>query len=174
MKKSFWVPVLLVVLATSLVLAGCGETVAPKKVDPHKPGIEEYGGGTTQGIAAARLGDLQFTLNGVRCEPGSDLAKPAAGKRWLVFDVALENKGFESEVISSLGLFSLYGADSRPKTFVPVPNLKGSLDGKLEAGRKISGEIAFEVDEEETEWEFVFEVFRIGKATCNVTADTIK
>ena len=170
----------LAVLLMSLILVGCGETVTPERVDPDDPGSEEGGGGTAQEKYkvgdTVKMGDLQFTLNGVRFEPGGEFMKPDAGTKWLVFDCTLENKGAESEAISSLMMFNLYDADSYSKDIAFADNLKGSLDGELGAGRKMAGEIAFTVDEDEAEWEFVFEpqVFGFGQAIFDIAADDVK
>ncbi len=179
MKKSLWFMLLLGVLAASLILVGCGETVTPEKVDPDDP--EEDNGNTEQaekyGVGdTVKMGDLQFTLNGVRYEAGSEFWAPDEGTKWIVFDCTLENKGSESEAISSLMMFNLYDAGSYSKEIALADNLKGSLDGELGAGRKMAGEIAFDVSEDETKWEFIFEpqVFGFGQAIYDVTADDIK
>ena len=176
MKKLLIVLVLIAALA--LALAGCGETVTPEKVEPGDPGeenetpaAEKYAVGDT-----VKMGDLQFTLNGVRYEKGSEFWEPDEGTKWLVFDCILENKGSESEVISSLMMFKLYDADSYSKEIAMADNLKGSLDGELGAGRKMAGEVAFTVDEDESAWEFVFEpqVFGFGQAIYDISASDIK
>ena len=176
MKKLLIVLVLIAALA--LALAGCGETVTPEKVEPGDPGeenetpaAEKYAVGDT-----VKMGDLQFTLNGVRYEKGSEYWAPDEGTKWLVFDCILENKGSESEVISSLMMFKLYDADSYSKEIAMADNLKGSLDGELGAGRKMAGEVAFTVDEDESAWEFVFEpqVFGFGQAIYDISASDIK
>ncbi len=173
MKKLFVV----LMLIAALALVGCGDTVTPEKVDPDDPGegsgsaAEKYLIGDT-----VKMGDLQFTLNGVRYEKGSEYWAPDEGTKWLVFDCVIENKGSESEGISSLLMFKLYDADSYAKDIAMADNLKGSLDGELGAGRKMAGEVAFTVDEGEDEWEFVFEpqVFGFGQAIYDISASDIK
>jgi hypothetical protein len=173
-KKLFVV----LMLIAALLLAGCGETVTPEKVDPDEPG-EETGTPAAEKYVVGdtvKMGDLQFTLNGVRYEKGSEFWAPDEGTRWLVFDCTLENKGDESESISSLLMFTLYDSDSYKKDIAMADNLKGSLDGELGAGRKMAGEIAFTVDEDESAWEFVFEpqVFGFGQAIYDISASDIK
>jgi len=173
-KKLFWV----LILITALALIGCGETVKPEKVDPSDPS-EETGGASAEKYVVGdtvKMGDLQFTLNGVRYEKGSEFWKPDEGTKWLVFDCTLENKGSESEAVSSLLMFTLYDADSYTKDIAVADNLKGSLDGELGAGRKMAGEVAFTVNEGESEWEFVFEpqIFGFGQAIYDVLADDVK
>ncbi len=67
-------------------------------------------------------------------------------------------------------------ADSYSKEIAMADNLKGSLDGELGAGRKMAGEVAFTVDEDESAWEFVFEpqVFGFGQAIYDISASDIK
>ena len=73
-------------------------------------------------------------------------------------------------------MFTLYDADSYTKDIAVADNLKGSLDGELGAGRKMAGEVAFTVNEGESEWEFVFEpqIFGFGQAIYDVLADDVK
>jgi len=173
MKKFFLL--LALMLALALVLTGCGETVTPEKVDPGEGGggdaAEKYAVGDT-----VKMGDLRFTLKGVRYDTGSEYWKPDAGTRWIVFDCVVENTGSESETVSSLLMFKLYDADGYTKDVAIPEDLKGSLDGELGAGRKMAGEIAFTVDEDETAWELIFEpqVFGFGQAIFDVTASDIK
>ena len=165
-------------LVITILIAGCGDTVTPEKVDPDDPG-EENGAPAAEKYAVGdtvKMGDLQFTLNGVRYEAGDEYWKPDEGTKWLVFDCTLENKGSESEAISSLLMFKLYDADSYTKDIAMADNLKGSLNGELGAGRKMAGEVAFTVDEGEDEWELVFEpqVFGFGQAIYDISASDIK
>lgn len=175
MKRLYWLLALMVILA--LAITGCGETVTPEKVD-QDVGDEE--GESASEIYAVgdtvKMGDLQFTLKGVRYEKGSEYWEPDAGTKWLVFDCVLENKSDESEAISSMIMFALYDADSYSKEIAFADNLKGSLDGELGAGRKMAGEIAFTVDKDESAWEFVFEpqVFGFGQAIFDIAESDIK
>jgi len=172
-KKLFVV----LMLIAALALVGCGDTVTPEKVDPDDPGegsgsaAEKYLIGDT-----VKMGDLQFTLNGVRYEKGSEYWAPDEGTKWLVFDCILENKGSESEVISSLMMLSFTTRTAIAREIAMADNLKGSLDGELGAGRKMAGEVAFTVDEDESAWEFVFEpqVFGFGQAIYDISASDIK
>lgn len=73
-------------------------------------------------------------------------------------------------------MFTLYDAEGYSKDIAMADNLKGSLDGELGAGRKMAGEVAFTVDEDESAWEFVFEpqVFGFGQAIYDISASDIK
>jgi len=48
-------------------------------------------------------------------------------------------------------MFTLYDEDNYSKDMEFFANTKGSLDGELGAGRKMAGEVAFNVEEENAE-----------------------
>lgn len=169
---------LVLVLVFALVISGCGETTTPEKVDNNDQGqenenqqpAEKFNVGDT-----VKMGDLHFTLKGVRFSKGDEYWKPEKGKKWIVFDCTLENVGSESESISSLMMFNVYDPEGYQQDIAFPDDLKGSLDGELGAGRKMSGEVAFEVDAEETSWEFIFEpnVFGFGQAIFDISVDEV-
>lgn len=158
-------------------LSGCGTTTVPEKVDnapqtqqtqePVAPENEVFSIGET-----VKMGSLQLTLNGARFVLGDNFFKPDAGTKWLAFDCTIENSAETSTGISSLLMFKLYDADNFSKeTTWLASGLKGSLDGEIGAGRKMRGEIAFVVGENETEWEFIFEpsIFGYGQAIYEIS-----
>lgn len=168
-----------------LVLSGCGEVITPEKVDTPQeavqPSQEEPEKVTVP--ETFRVGDtvkmdkLSFTLNSVRWEKGDQFISPGEGEKWIVFDGTVENLGTEAQTISSMLMFKLYDAEHFAKDVSWfTPNLEGSLNGEIGAGRKMRGEIAFVVKEDETAWEFIFQpgVFRFGQAIYVVTIDEVK
>ncbi len=174
-KKIIFLLVLSLVLALAVV--GCGETTKPERVNANNQN-EKPKGNTQETFnigETIKMGSLQFTLNGVRFDEGDDFWTPDEGKSWLLFDCTLENTGSESEGISSMLMFKLYDSDSYSQSLTISTSAKGSLDGELAAGRKMAGEVAFEVDADETEWEFIFEpsVFGFGQAIYTVAVDDI-
>lgn len=157
-------------LALSLLIIGCGTAVSPQRVEnpgqtQPPPAQEKFKIGET-----VRMGNLQFTLNGARFDDGDDFFKPDAGTKWIVLDCTIENVGQEPTAISSLLMFSLYDAENYSKDLAFGPNLKGSLDGELGAGRRMAGEIAYEVGEAEQSWEFIFapNLFGFGQAIYEI------
>lgn len=53
---------------------------------------------------------------------------------------------------------------------------QGNLDGELGAGRSMRGEIAYEVDEGQTDWELIFEpnLFDFGQGIYELSADELE
>lgn len=112
------------------------------------------------------MGNFFITVRKAYFYAGSEWNKPEKGKKWVVIDVELENKGDEPEGVSSLMMFSLYDADNYQSDIAINVDARGSLDGELGAGRKMAGEITFSVPEDQTSFEFIFEpdVFGQGQA----------
>ena len=122
------------------------------------------------------MGDLEFTIKGARWDQGDQFMKPDKGEKWLVLDCEIENKSNESAHLSSLLMFTLYDEDNYSKDMEFFANTKGSLDGELGAGRKMAGEVAFNVEEGQTRWEFIFapNVFGFGQAIYVITEAEVK
>ncbi len=168
-----------------LVLSGCGRVITPEKVDTPQEAVQppqEEPEKVTE-PETFRMGDtvkmdkLSFTLNSVRWEKGDQFSSPEEGEKWIVFDSTIENLSTEPTAISSMLMFKLYDAEHYVKDVSWfTSNLKGSLDGEIGSGRKMRGEIAFVVKEDETAWEFIFQpgVFDLGQAIYVVTIDEVK
>ena len=166
--------VMLAIIMLSAV--GCGTTVQPVRVESPgqtqmPPAQETFGVSET-----VRMDALQITLNSARFDGGDDFFKPDVGTRWLVLDCTIENVGQEPASISSLLMFTLYDAENYSKELAFGPNLKGSLDGELGAGRRMAGEIAFVVGEAEQSWEFIFapNLFGFGQAIYEVNVADVQ
>ena len=76
------------ILAALLVATGCGETVTPQKVGesgaapspqqrPKPPQKFKVGD-------VIEIGQLRFTVHGVREDTGNQFLRPPQGKRWIV------------------------------------------------------------------------------------------
>lgn len=120
-----------------------------------------------------KMGDLEFTVNGIRTDEGGDFNKPEEGNAFLIIDATIKNTGQDSNALSSLMMFKLYDSDFYQKDMAIFADTKGNLDGELGAGRTMRGEVAFEVGKNETEWEFIFEpnVFGFGQAIYELKAE---
>lgn len=164
------------ILLLSITLVACGETTTPEKVDTaasvdsskptkEKPAAETFAIGDT-----VKMGDLSITVNGARFDAGGEYSKPEAGQKWLVIDCTIENTGAESASLSSLMMFKLFDEESFAKDMDFMATTSGSLDGEVGAGRKIRGEIAYNVGVDQSAWEFIFEpnVFGKGQAIFNI------
>ncbi|OUM87931.1 MAG: hypothetical protein BAA01_10830 [Bacillus thermozeamaize] len=165
----------------AVFLVGCGETVTPEKVDSNTSSQEKEDANPTaqdaenqkppapQTFAVGeqiKMGDLIFVVNSVRDSEGDQFIKPQQGHVYKMVDVTLENVGNESDVISSLMMFSLSDADGYKYNVTIGPETKGSLDGELQPGRKMRGELTFEVPKDAKGLELLFEpnVFGFGQA----------
>lgn len=122
------------------------------------------------------MGDLEFTLNSARFDEGGEYFKPDEGKKWLVVDCKVTNNGAESTSISSILMLSLYDSEYYSQEMALLADTKGSLDGELGAGRTLRGEVAYEVDASETDWELIFEpnFFGFGQAIFNLDISNIQ
>lgn len=119
---------------------------------------------------SVKFNDMVITLNGVRTSSGSDFEKPEKGK-YVILDLTIENKGTESATISTMMNMSLYDADSYKYNVALFTDLKGSLDGEIAAGRKIRGEVAFDVPDS-AYYEFAYEeLLSTGQAIWKFSLD---
>lgn len=125
---------------------------------------------------AVTMGNLEFAVNSVRWDYGDEFISPDQGERWLVVDATIDNLSDESEAISSMIMFDLVDMDGYSQDLSIVADTRGQLDGELGANRTMSGEIAFTVQEEESEWEFIFEpnLFGFGQAIFSISEDDIE
>lgn len=147
------------------------EEVIPEEEIEEKPKLEIFKIGHT-----ATIGEFNFGVNSARWDSGDDFSKPEEGERFLLIDCTIENKGNESVTISSLLMFKLYDIDGYSKNNKILITSKGSLDGELGAGRKMSGEVAFGVGENESYWELTFEpeILGSGQIIFEINEDEVK
>lgn len=174
-----------VLVAVVALAAGCGETVEPEKVGgeaaQEQPAGQEGQGGAEQGPAqetfaigdTVKLGDLQYTVHGVREVEGNEVFKPDEGKKWVAVEVTVENVGSEAQMVSSMAGFSLTDSDGYNYTPTVLPvDTKGQLDGELGPGRKMRGELAFEIPAEAKGLELVIDANMFGFGQAVVQLDT--
>lgn len=133
------------------------EEEATPPPEPKEPEIRFLTGDTV------KFDDLEITLNGVRTSKGDQYFKPKNAK-FLLVELTIENKGDKAANISTLLSMSLYDADSFKSDIAIFTDSKGSLDGEIAAGRKLRGEVAFDVHDS-AYYEFVYgDVFTSGQA----------
>ena len=144
--------VLLVVL--SMFLVSC-EEVTPTKVDTTTKGDNT----STQATTAAKVetfvigdsiqaGDYLFTVNSVREDKGTEFIKPKDGQIYYLVDVTVENKTDKSVSVSSLIMFKLFDSEGYNYSITVGPETKGQQDGEIAAGRKMRGELVYEIPKE--------------------------
>lgn len=145
------------VMLSLLTLVGCGINQTPTGANPTFPAASGSGTSTqtkqpskTPAKSAAigemiSLGKYRFTVNGVRNAVGDSISKPKPGKKYLIINATVENQGQKQEPLSSIFLFALTDSTNQKYKRVITTEAKGNLDSNLDPGKKLQGEIAFEV-----------------------------
>lgn len=175
--------------AVGTVLVGCGgeSTIEPVENDSSKQTEEAGDNETTEGAneetndeaneadnkepkvfgvgETVNFDGLHITVNDAYITKGNpDEFTEAMNDYYVVVDVTIENTTDQSAAVSSLMQISLLDADGYSQDIGIGLNTKGSLDGEIGAGRKLSGEVAFDVHDSEY-FEFIFEdPFTTGQA----------
>lgn len=182
-RKLTWIFGLFVFLP--LILAGCGESTVEKVDDgeevsgeeEQKDGqsSEEKDEGTKTEVFAVgdtvQFDDLNITLTGARVVK-DDFLEPEYDK-YVAIELEIENTSDESATISTMLNMSLMTADGYTMNQAMVSG-KGSLDGEVGPGRKLKGEIVFDVENSDY-YEFIFEdPFTTGQAIWKIEAGQIQ
>ncbi|MEO8892871.1 MAG: DUF4352 domain-containing protein [Coleofasciculaceae cyanobacterium] len=94
------------------------------------------------------LGKYKFTVNSVRDAVGDSISQPKQGKKYLIINATIENQGQKPSPISSIVLFTLTDSANQKYKRVITTEIKGNLDKNLDPGKKLQGEIAFEVPQD--------------------------
>lgn len=181
MKKNVFM--LVGTVALSLSLAACSESTIEKVETPAETPAAEETTEPAEEVAetqdlkigdTVKVNDLQVTLNSVRQYTGTaDTWDEAINDYYLIFDVVVENTGAESASLSSMMNFLLYDSESYAQDMAIIET-KGTLDGEIGQGRKMAGEIAFDVTDSET-FEFIFEdPFATGQAIWTITKEDLQ
>ena len=167
MRKRFMVILLGVIV---VVLASCGETIVAEK---STDGTAQEQPDTTQVFQVGdtvTMGTSKFTVNSVRLSLGQDFMGPEAGNVFIVADCTLENIGEEPLNSSSLMMYSVQDSQGYKYDIGLNTEAKGSLDGEVAPGRILRGEISFEVPENATGLDLIFEpgIFDRGQAIFSI------
>ncbi|WP_169306672.1 DUF4352 domain-containing protein [Cohnella pontilimi] len=167
----------------TVVLAGCGEAniskadsstsakssaqaspAAAKETESASPKAEE----TNKLGDSVNFDDLVVTVAGVR-ESKSQLMKPKEGNKILLVDITAENKGNKEINVSSMLQTKMADDQGYQYNLTIVDDQKGNFDGAVAAGRKLRGEVAFEVPKDAASLEFIFsDPFESGQAIWKV------
>ncbi|MBU3154771.1 DUF4352 domain-containing protein [Clostridium estertheticum] len=95
-----------------------------------------------------KLKNYNVKVNKVYTVEGDEYTKPAEGNEFLAIDCTVENTSSTEQSISSIMMFKVVDKDGRAKdiSIMGITASKaGQLDGKVGAGRKMSGVYAVEV-----------------------------
>ena len=73
-------------------------------------------------------------------------------------------------------MLSLYDSEYYSQEMTLLADTKGNFGGELGAGRTLRGEVAYEVDASETDWELIFEpnLFGFGQAIFKLDISNIQ
>jgi hypothetical protein len=144
---------LIICLLSINILTGC-QNITPEKVEPKiNQGEQNKGATPTPKAQVFNVGDtfkmdtIQYTVSSIRTGKGGDFVKPNQGNRFLYIMVTAENVGTKTENMSSLAMFKLVDREGLSYDLAIPEDAKGSMDGELGSGRKMKGEIAYEVPE---------------------------
>jgi hypothetical protein len=128
------------------------ETPPPSKTETYQVGD------------SVKFDDLVITVNGIRESDGGDFLAPGEGNVYLLVDVTAENTGDEEAALSSMMQTEVVDSEGFSYNVTIVLDAKGSFDGSVGAGRKLRGEIAYEVPKDAS-LEFIFsDPFKSGQA----------
>ncbi|MFZ5815366.1 MAG: DUF4352 domain-containing protein [Bacillota bacterium] len=166
-------------LVAILTLTACGGTTVPQKVEgagsaapdggqarSERPQPQVFAVGDT-----IKMGDLQFTVNSVRTTKGEGFVRAKDGNVYVLVNATVENIGDKPAAISSLLMFKLQDGDGYQHNITIYPDAKGSLDGEVAPGRKMRGELAFEVPEHAKGLELLFEPNLMGFGQAIIKLD---
>lgn len=195
MNRKFLLMVALL-FAVGMVLVGCGEesTIEPVENDttndeetptdeaeaPEEATEEDETDEAEEEVKELGIGDtvnfdgLHITVNDAYITQGTDEFTEATNDYYVVVDATIENTTDESTAVSSLMQISLFDADGYSQDIAIMLDTKGQLDGEIGAGRKLAGEVAFDVNDSEY-FEFVFEnPFKSGQAIWKLNKDELE
>jgi hypothetical protein len=144
-----------VVMFSLLTLVSCSENQMPTAKNKGTPTASPNPKPTRKTPAKSvaigetvSLGQYKFTVNGVRNAVGDSISQPKPGKKYLIINATVENQGQKQSSISSIVLFTLTDNANQKYQRVITTETKGNLDHNLDPGKKLQGEIAFEVPQD--------------------------
>lgn len=161
--------VVFAVLLLAALLLGCGETAAPKKV-----GEAGSGEATTESSSSesktykvgdmVEIGDMVVTLNRVRKLSNTDFDKPQDSKnKFVAVDLTFKNTGSEAANVSSLLQISLVDGAGYSAQQTIHTKAKPLKEGEVGAGRKMSGEIVYEVAKDAKDLQVIYDASLLGE-----------
>ncbi len=101
-------------------------------------------------------GEYKITVHGVRFTPGEGWWTADEGNIYLLVDVTVENVGDEPVTVSSLMQFAVQDSEGYTYDITLYPEAKGKVDGEIGVGRKLRGELAFEIPSDASGLELIF------------------
>ncbi|GIV70077.1 DUF4352 domain-containing protein [Caldilinea sp.] len=189
-KRNF-VPFLALAILLMVSLA-CGSSASPTLVAPSVPpsnsGSQEQPTQAQAPTAVAQqnykvgdivaIGDHVLVVLGWENVQPNDFSKPDAGKKFVAVELLIVNNSQSAMPISTLLQMSMkdntgqkYDVDFAASTAIGG----GSLDGELAPGEKVRGKVGFQVAENATGLQFVFDasVWGTGKVFVDLGAEPV-
>ena len=117
---------------------------------------------------------LEITLNEVRIEAGGEFDEPAEDQ-FIVANLTVKNNTDEAQTISSIMNVELKDEEgySYNTTFL-MEGTKGQLDGEIEPGGTLRGEIPFDAAESATYELHFSDPFKTGKAIWTISSEELQ
>lgn len=153
MRHTF-LKVMTVCFVLSLLLIACGKAPADSNAndsqateteDPIDEEVSPKQHYLTVG-ETARFGGFEVTLDGLRVEEAGSLDQPD-NDQFLVATFSVDNDTEEVQDISSILSVDLYDEPEEPfKQALLIDGIDHELDGLLDPGESMTGEVAFDVD----------------------------
>lgn len=154
------------ILVIALVIMACGSTTQATKIG-EATGIPTSAPASTQYKIGdiIQIGNLTMTVNGISSPSGDQFNQPDSGKKFVVVDVTFENKGSDSENISSMLQMSLKddtGQAYDEDITATVASGGKTPDGEIAAGEKLRGQIGFQIPTDAKGLQFVYDASILG------------
>lgn len=123
-----------------------------------------------------KINNLQFCLNSAHWNKGNDFSSPESNHIWLILDCSIKNIGNESIIFSSMLMLKLINKEGYAQDQTMFADTKGILDGELSPNQTIRGEIAFEVETNQSYWEFIFkpDLIEFGQVIYSIKKVQVK
>lgn len=149
---------------------------APVAVEPPAALAGEVAAETFAVGDVIEIGDLGLIVHGVTFPTGDDFTQPDAGNRFVVVDVAVENRTDSAQAISSMLQMQLKDATGQlydVDLMAQVASGGTSPDGELAPGETLRGQVGFQVPADATNLIFVFDgdFLGAGKAFVALPAE---
>jgi len=181
MKKCF----LLVITTILLVAMVACTTTTPEKVGTKNASATNTGESKSDESKPAetktykigdviKMGNLQVTVNSAEIVKPDKINTPQDSNNYFLFvDTTVENLGDTPLTISSMLMFQVVDKDGRALTMTYHTKQKGNLDGELGSGRKMTGQLVYEIPKaaKVEDYELIFEpdVLGFGQAIIKLT-----
>ncbi|MFD2371504.1 DUF4352 domain-containing protein [Brevibacillus sp. GCM10020057] len=142
--------------------ASATQTATPKSAAPA-PATEENKNEPLKLGETVNFDGLNITVNSAKVAKGNKFMKPRNGQ-YVILDITVENKSDKPKNVSTMLQMKLQDENGYAENITIAPNTKGSVDGEVAPGRKVRGEVAFDIAKSKT-YEFIFDnPFTSGQA----------